>query len=64
MSTPTERIRARLAELRAQRAAEGRRVQPARPPRYDAVFYEGVAWLDALAHDATEHDLPAEPSEP
>ena len=69
MSTPTERIRARLAELRAQRAAEGRRVQPARPPRYDAVFFEGVAWLDALSHDPpthneTEHDLPAEPSEP
>lgn len=69
MSTPVEHIRARLAELRAQRVAERNRVQPTPPPRYDAMFFEGVAWLDALAHDPpthdeSEHDLPDEPREP
>jgi hypothetical protein len=38
---------AALRESLRQRAA--RRVQPHPAPRYDDVFFEGVAWLDALA---------------
>jgi hypothetical protein len=38
---------AALRESLRQRAA--RRVQPHPAPRYDDVFYEGVAWLDSLA---------------
>lgn len=40
-----ERVQARLRE----RAAARRVVAPEPPPRYDAVFQEGQAWLDALA---------------
>lgn len=39
---------AALRERLRQRAE--RRVQPYPAPRYDAVFYEGVAWLDTLSH--------------
>jgi hypothetical protein len=40
-----QRIAATLAAKREKRAAQ----TAARPPRYDAVFSEGVAWLDSLA---------------
>lgn len=42
-----EALRARLdAKIEARQAT---RVTP-HPPRYDAVFYEGVAWLDTLSN--------------
>jgi len=40
-----KRIAEKLAQKRAQQIA--RRVLP--PPRYDNVFFEGLAWLDELA---------------
>ena len=43
-------LRERLRR-RAERRAKGR-VQPHPAPRYDDVFYEGVAWLSSLANEA------------
>jgi hypothetical protein len=41
-----ETLRARLdAKIEARQATR----VTSHPPRYDAVFYEGVAWLDSLA---------------
>lgn len=37
-----------VAKLRSKPRAHVS-VQP--PPRYDEIFYEGLAWLDGLAHD-------------
>lgn len=37
-----QELRARLSER------EQRRVEPDPPPRYDAVFFAGGAWLDSL----------------
>jgi hypothetical protein len=56
-----EALRARLdAKIEARQAT---RITP-RPPRYDAVFYEGVAWLDTLSHgdpmDPIELHLPGD----
>jgi hypothetical protein len=48
-----ERVQAKLRE----RAAVRKMVPPEPPPRYDDVFLEGQAWLDALA------GAPIEPSE-
>lgn len=39
------RVQAKLAEVRAQRAT----VTPAPAPRYDEVYFEGAAMLDAMA---------------
>lgn len=50
-------IRARIAQVRAEREAESPRVRPSPPPRYDAVFYEGVAWLDGLDQRAPQEDV-------
>jgi hypothetical protein len=44
------RIAAKLVKKREERAA--RKTAP--PPRYDDVYYEGVAWLDRLAGDALD----------
>lgn len=40
-----EQIRARIDE----RLKQEQPVPVGREPRYDAVFFEGVAWLDSLA---------------
>ncbi|MFW6012486.1 MAG: hypothetical protein ACOC92_02120 [bacterium] len=53
-STPVqlsdERLRAMRQEVRRRLAAKRRRrarlVAPDPPPRYDEVFFQGLAWLD------------------
>lgn len=40
-------IRARISEIRAKRGPL--RIEPDPAPRYDDVFFEGVAWLDSLS---------------
>lgn len=40
------------AEVQRRLAQERQTVRPPVPaPRYDDVFFEGVAWLDSLAED-------------
>lgn len=56
------RVRARIVQIRAERNDRRDRIPPAPPPRYDAVFFEGVAWLDRLAGTPYE-DLPEEADE-
>lgn len=50
MTTRHEDLRARLAAALDTAIAERKARQPAAPPpRYDDVFFEGTAMLDALA---------------
>lgn len=45
-----EELRARLTEaLDAAIAERKARVPASPPPRYDEVYHEGTAWLDAMA---------------
>jgi hypothetical protein len=48
-----ERVRTTLRERAAARAAARTMRPPEPPPRYDDVFLEGQAWLDALAEEET-----------
>ena len=66
MITPNEtkkhEIAARALRERVEQVLRLRREQrhgePAPPPRYDGVFQDGVAWLDALAGESIpEHDV-------
>jgi hypothetical protein len=41
-----KKIRTKLAEKRRARV---KLVEPVPPPRYDNIYFEGVAWLDSLA---------------
>jgi len=55
MSQATRKVRPQQLERRVQaalrRAMERRQgAVLARPPRYDEVFAQGVAWLDRLAY--------------
>jgi len=49
-------VQERLAARRAMRAA----APPNPPPRYDEVFFQGVAWLDRLSCDDSFEDASAE----
>jgi hypothetical protein len=46
-------VQERLAARRAKQAA----APPDPAPRYDAVFFQGTAWLDRLSHDDSFEDV-------
>lgn len=53
----------RIAKLLEERISSKKNRKLAQPPRYDSVFYEGVAWLDSLGGISMK-DLQAPPPNP
>lgn len=55
--TDQKRLQEVMAALRAKAAIRRQSLRRPRPetpaPRYDAVYFEGLAWLDSLAY--TDH---------
>ena len=51
----------RMRELRARyknRQQQKRKlINPVKNPRYDDVYYEGIAWLDSLAGESFSEDV-------
>ena len=50
-SSVSEELRRRIREKLDKARLERLTCAPQVAPRYDAVFYEGVAWLDSLAKE-------------